>query len=207
MVFGVPGSGKSYNEKSEMGQVLCFTKDDIIVVDPMGEYKDIAAAWGGQYINLTQSAENVFYVNPFHVPDVVPDIDRFVAEHEAWIAAQLARQAQRLTQHPPRSPEEQEALRQKARQTLPPLVHFWARQMGVTPTGVKITAARSRFGSCSGKNSLCFSLYLMEYPEEAAEAVVVHELAHIRHKNHGPDFYALVRGTLPDYDARIKLLK
>ena len=63
-----------------MGQVLCFSKDDIIVVDPMGEYKDIAAAWGGQYINLTQSAENVFYVNPFHVPDVVPDIDRFVAE-------------------------------------------------------------------------------------------------------------------------------
>ena len=38
MVFGVPGSGKSYNEKSEMGQVLCFSKDDIIVVDPMGEY-------------------------------------------------------------------------------------------------------------------------------------------------------------------------
>lgn len=64
----------------DMGQVLCFSKDDIIVVDPMGEYKDIAAAWGGQYINLTQSAENVFYVNPFHVPDVVPDIDRFVAE-------------------------------------------------------------------------------------------------------------------------------
>ena len=80
MVFGVPGSGKSYNEKSEMGQVLCFSKDDIIVVDPMGEYKGIAAAWGGQYINLTQSAENVFYVNPFHVPDEVPDIDRFVAE-------------------------------------------------------------------------------------------------------------------------------
>ena len=69
MVFGVPGSGKSYNEKSEMGQVLCFSKDDIIVVDPMGEYKGIAAAWGGQYINLTQSAENVFYVNPFHVPE------------------------------------------------------------------------------------------------------------------------------------------
>ena len=79
MVFGVPGSGKSYNEKSEMGQVLCFSTDDIIVIDPMSEYKDIAAG-GGQYINLSQSAENVYYVNPFHVPDVVPDIDRFVAE-------------------------------------------------------------------------------------------------------------------------------
>ena len=92
MVFGVPGSGKSYNEKSEMGQVLCFSKDDIIVVDPMGEYKDIAAAWGGQYINLTQSAENVFYVNPFYVPDVVPDIDRFVAE-KAEFAYAICEQA------------------------------------------------------------------------------------------------------------------
>ena len=95
MVFGVPGSGKSYNEKSEMGQVLCFSKDDIIVVDPMGEYKDIAAAWGGQYINLTQSAENVFYVNPFHVPDVVPDIDRFVAE-KAEFAYAICEQALKL---------------------------------------------------------------------------------------------------------------
>ena len=92
MVYGVPGSGKSYNEKSEMGQVLCFSKDDIIVVDPMGEYKGIAAAWGGQYINLTQSAENVFYVNPFHVPDEVPDIDRFVAE-KAEFAYAICEQA------------------------------------------------------------------------------------------------------------------
>ncbi len=135
------------------------------------------------------------------------DIHRFVAGHEGWIAAQLARQSQRLAEHPPLSRKEQEALRQKAREVLPPLVEHWARRMGAAPTGVKITSARTRFGSCSGKNSLCFSLYLMEYPIEAAEAVVVHELAHIRHKNHGPDFYALVRQTLPDYDARIKLLK
>ncbi len=87
------------------------------------------------------------------------------------------------------------------------MVRHWAQEMGVTPTGLKITSARTRFGSCSGKNSLCFSLYLMEYPPEAIEAVVVHELAHIRHKNHGSDFYTLVRQYLPDYDARIKLLK
>ena len=135
------------------------------------------------------------------------EIHRFVTEREAWIAAQQARQSQRLAEHPPLSREEQEALRQRARQVLPPMVKLWAQRMGVTPTGVKITAAQTRFGSCSGKDSLCFSLHLMEYPLEAAEAVVVHELAHIRHKNHGPDFYALVRRTLPDYDSRIKLLK
>ena len=130
-----------------------------------------------------------------------------MTEHEAWIAAQQARLSQRLAEHPPLSREEQEALRQRARQVLPPMVKLWAQRMGVTPTGVKITAAQTRFGSCSGKDSLCFSLHLMEYPLEAAEAVVVHELAHIRHKNHGPDFYALVRRTLPDYDSRIEILK
>lgn len=57
---------------------------------------DIAAAWGGQYINLSQSAENVYYVNPFHVPDVVPDIDRFVAE-KAEFAYAICEQALKPT--------------------------------------------------------------------------------------------------------------
>lgn len=135
------------------------------------------------------------------------EIARFVASHEAWLQKHLARQQQRLSQHPPRTPQEQEMLRRQAKETLPPMVEKWAKAMGLQPAGVKITSARTRFGSCSGKNSLCFSLYLMEYPVEAVEAVVVHELAHIRHKNHGPEFYALVRQFMPDYDTRIQALK
>lgn len=135
------------------------------------------------------------------------DIRRFVLAHEDWLSCQLVRQRERLSAHPPRSPEEQEALRRQAKAQLPDMVRHWAQEMGVTPTGLKITSARTRFGSCSGKNSLCFSLYLMEYPPEAIEAVVVHELAHIRHKNHGSEFYTLVRQYLPDYDRQIKLLK
>lgn len=135
------------------------------------------------------------------------EIARFVASHEAWLQKHLIRQQQRLSQHPPRTPQEQEMLRRQAKEALPPMVEKWAKTMGLQPAGVKITSARTRFGSCSGKNSLCFSLYLMEYPTEAVEAVVVHELAHIRHKNHGPEFYALVRQFMPDYDARIQALK
>lgn len=135
------------------------------------------------------------------------DIRHFVLAHEDWLSCQLARQRERLSAHPPRSPEEQEALRRQAKAQLPDMVRHWAQEMGVTPTGLKITSARTRFGSCSGKNSLCFSLYLMEYPPDAIEAVVVHELAHIRHKNHGPGFYALIRQVMPDYDARIKTLR
>ena len=155
-------------------------------------------------LQVTREAQVVVRV-PLYAAEA--DIRRFVQAHEDWLSRQLERQRERLAAHPPRSPEEQETLRRQAKAQLPDMVRHWAQQMGVTPTGLKITSARTRFGSCSGKNGLCFSLYLMEYPPEAIEAVVVHELAHIRHKNHGSDFYALVRQYLPDYDRRIKLLK
>ena len=64
-----------------------------------------------------------------------------------------------------------------------------------------------RYGSCSSKNSICYSWRLMEKPGAAIDYVVVHELAHLKHKNHGPGFYACVAGVLPDYRERRKLLK
>ena len=86
-------------------------------------------------------------------------------------------------------------------------VDYWSDIMGLTPTGLKITSARTRFGSCSGKNSLCFSWRLMQYPREAIDYVVVHELAHIRHHDHSPAFYALIERYMPDWRERMKLLK
>ena len=98
-------------------------------------------------------------------------------------------------------------LKDAARAILPEKTAYWSRRMGVTPTGLRITSARKRYGSCSSKNSLCFSCFLMRYPEEAIDLVVVHELCHILEKNHGPRFYALLEQYLPDYKERKKLLK
>ena len=91
-VFGIPGAGKSMNEKYEMGQVRAFSEDDIIVIDPMGEYKDIAAEWKGEYINLSKSSENKYFINPFHVPAEVDDRDKFIQE-KAEFAYAIAEQA------------------------------------------------------------------------------------------------------------------
>jgi predicted metal-dependent hydrolase len=79
--------------------------------------------------------------------------------------------------------------------------------MGLVPTGVRITDARKRFGSCSSKNRLCFSWRLMQYPPEAIDYVVVHELAHIRHHDHSPSFWGLVEQTMPDFRRREALLR
>ena len=134
-------------------------------------------------------------------------IDAFVTGHAAWIEKHLETQRQKAALRPlPPTEAEIQALKERARAELPGKVAYWSEQMGVTPTGFKVTAARRRYGSCSGKNSLCFSCFLMNCPEEAVELVVVHELCHIREKNHGPQFYALLERYLPDWRERKKLL-
>ena len=142
---------------------------------------------------------------PLRMPQT--EIDRFVAAHAAWLEKAQARVAAHQAAHPPLTEEQREALQQTAKALLPQRVAHYAAVMGVTPASVRITSAKTRFGSCSGKNGLCFSLYLMQYPQEAIDYVVVHELAHIRHHDHSPAFYAEVAKVLPDYKARMKLLK
>ena len=135
-------------------------------------------------------------------------IDAFVSAHADWIAAHLETQRQRAAARPPEPTEaEIAALKERARTELPPKIAAWSARMGVQPTGFRVTAARHRYGSCSAKNSLCFSCFLMNCPEPAIELVVVHELCHIREKNHGPRFYALLAQYLPDYRERKKLLR
>ena len=135
-------------------------------------------------------------------------IDDFVASHAGWIARHLEQQRRRAALAPS-APTQAEigALKEKARQVLPPKIAYYSEKMGLFPTGVRITSARTRYGSCSGKNSLCFSCLLMNCPDAAMDLVVVHELCHIQVKNHGPDFYALLEQVLPDWRERKKLLR
>lgn len=61
-VFGVPGSGKSFFCKMEMGNVFLSGDDEIIVIDPMNEYFDVAETYGGTVVNMSTYTDN--YVNP-----------------------------------------------------------------------------------------------------------------------------------------------
>ena len=117
------------------------------------------------------------------------EIDRGVAVHAEWIAEHMEKVRLRAEKYPEPDEAERAALIERAKAVLPPLVEKHAKRMGVLPTGVKITGARRRS------------------PMEAIEYVVVHELAHIREKNHGPAFYAVVAAEMPDYKARAALLK
>lgn len=134
-------------------------------------------------------------------------IEAFVLEKQDWIEKHQRQVQERCRAYPEPTPEEANAMVAEAKRRLPPLVQLYGQHMGVFPAGITITGARTRFGSCSGKNRISFSWRLMAYPQQAIEYVVVHELAHLKIKNHSPGFYQLVAQYMPDYKEREKLLK
>ncbi len=75
------------------------------------------------------------------------------------------------------------------------------------PGRVRIRQQKSRWGSCSGQNNININGLLILTPPEVIEYVVVHELCHIRHKNHSADFWRLVAEHLPDYPLQKDWLK
>lgn len=134
-------------------------------------------------------------------------VNRVISEHEDWIIKHKSKRAEYIKAHPPLTEEEILVLKEKAKKILPNKIKYYSQIMNVQPSGIRITSAKKRFGSCSSKNSLCFSLYLLQYPNEAIDYVVVHELAHIRHHNHSEQFYQFVKSVLPDYKDCEKILK
>ncbi|MCI7790231.1 MAG: M48 family metallopeptidase [Lachnospiraceae bacterium] len=82
-----------------------------------------------------------------------------------------------------------------------------AEKMQVSPGGVRITSAKTRWGSCSYTNHLNFTWRLIMCPPEVVDYVVVHELCHIIHKNHSKSFWNCVEGIDTSYREHEKWLK
>jgi len=78
-VFGVPGSGKSFFCKMEMGSVFLMGDDEIIVIDPQNEYFDVARTYGGTVVNMSTYTDN--YVNPLSTD--VWNLDQ--SDSKGWI--------------------------------------------------------------------------------------------------------------------------
>ena len=133
-------------------------------------------------------------------------INDFVESNREWLMKATERKKAHL-KRTDLSEDEIQDLIHLAKEVIPKRVEYYSEIMNLCPTGIKITKAKKRFGSCNGKNSLCFSCFLMKYPMEAVDYVVVHELAHIKYHNHSMDFYNLINHYMPDYKQREKLLK
>ncbi len=82
-----------------------------------------------------------------------------------------------------------ETIRKEAKAYLPLRTEQLATEHGFCYQGVTVKNLSSRWGSCSAGNHINLNIHLMRLPSYLIDYVILHELAHTIHKNHGPDFW------------------
>lgn len=98
-------------------------------------------------------------------------------------------------------------LKQKAREQVEFYVNKHKENFNLHVGEIRIKSQKRRWGSCGRHNSININWQLIFFKPEILEYVVVHELCHIRHKNHSKRFWDFVGEHLPDYSERRKYLR
>lgn len=91
-------------------------------------------------------------------------------------------------------------LKVQARQALNDSALAYAEEFDVRPARITLRDQTSRWGSCSAARTLSFSWRLIMAPPHVLDYVAGHEVAHLRHMNHGPRFWGLVGSAIPNYE-------
>jgi predicted metal-dependent hydrolase len=92
--------------------------------------------------------------------------------------------------------------RQQAAQVIKPRTSDLAEQNGFQFQIIRINGAKTRWGSCGPKGSLNFSWRLVMAPPEIIDYVIIHELVHLRVRNHSKRYWAAVNQIMPDFKQR-----
>jgi predicted metal-dependent hydrolase len=98
-------------------------------------------------------------------------------------------------------------LRRRARSVAEQMIAVYAPEMKVHPTRLRIGDQSSRWGSASSDGTISLSWRLVMAPPSCFEAVIVHELAHLRARGHGVRFRQIVERHLPDEATRMRELQ
>lgn len=138
-------------------------------------------------------------------PPWVPqaEVEAFIWERAEWIES--ARKEQNKRELLPADIDRSVAMERFALA----LSRVWplVADTGLSQPEVKIRRMKTRWGSCvPSKGRVWLNEALAVVPEELLDYVLLHELAHFFHPNHGPDFWAFVEERMPDWKQRRKAL-
>jgi len=89
--------------------------------------------------------------------------------------------------------------KKEAEEKIAERINYYSRNVHLFPKGIRITSAKSRWGSCSRDNRLSFSWRIVMASLAVMDYILIHELVHIREKNHSAKFWATLESILPDY--------
>ena len=139
------------------------------------------------------------------VPYIVPFAAArlFFEARRSWILETMAKQKERHKDVAPMSADEIEALRRQAKAQLPGRLAEFASRYGFTYNRVAIKHNSSNWGSCSSKGNINLNLSIMRLPRILQDYVLLHELCHLRHQDHGHAFHLLLEHVLTDHLVKI----
>lgn len=89
--------------------------------------------------------------------------------------------------------------KREAKEKIEGRLHYFSNRLQLFPKGLKITSANCRWGSCSRDSRLSFSWKIIMAPLSVIDYVLIHELVHIKEKNHSKRFWTYLETILPDY--------
>ena len=137
------------------------------------------------------------------------DVEAFLRKRPHWVLAHydaMQEKMEKLSQQNGNShlsESQKEALEKRyrnlARECITKRASYYAAQLGVTYSSIRIAEQKTRWGSCSSRGTLSFHWRLILAPPAVMDYVVVHEVCHLIHMDHSPDFWAEVESLMPDY--------
>ena len=133
--------------------------------------------------------------------------ERFALDKIDWIRRQVSRARERENEARQLVAENPLPGRAEARRILVDRLAELARQYGFTYERVRVANQQSRWGSCSGRNTISLNLQLLFLPADLRDYVILHELVHTRHKHHGPAFWRELERYIADSTALRRRLR
>jgi predicted metal-dependent hydrolase len=97
--------------------------------------------------------------------------------------------------------------KEEAKKFIPTLVERWSEIMELKPNKISFRKTKRQWGSCSVKNDLSFNTMIMKLPHDVIQYIIVHELAHIKHKHHKKSFWEEIEKYMPEYKQQVTELK
>lgn len=133
---------------------------------------------------------------PYIVPYAAARI--FFEARRGWILETMARQKEKFRDIQPPSVAEIEQMRRQAKMQLPPRLEELAARYGFTYNRVMIKHNATNWGSCSSKANINLNLKIVGLPAVLQDYVLLHELCHLPHQDHGHAFHLLLEHVLTD---------
>ena len=134
------------------------------------------------------------------VPYIVPYAAArlFFAARRGWILETMAKQREKYKDVKVASPSEVETMRRQAKAQLPGRLAELAARYGFIYNRVAIKHNATNWGSCSSKGNINLNLNIVRLPKVLQDYVLLHELCHLRHQDHGHGFHLLLEHVLTD---------